>query len=48
MDALNNKRVTQVACGRDYVVALGLTLPHQELENLNKKKKMLDEATKIN
>jgi Regulator of chromosome condensation (RCC1) repeat len=48
VEALNNKRSTQIACGRDFVIALGLTLPHKELENLNKKKKMLDEATKIN
>lgn len=48
IEALSNKRATQIACGRDFVVALGLTLPHTELDNLNKKKKMLDEATRIN
>lgn len=48
MDALSNKKVTQIACGRDFIVALGLTLPHTELEALNKRKKMIDEAAKIN
>lgn len=48
IEALNGKKVTQIACGRDFVVALGLTLPHKELENMNKRKKMLDEAQKIN
>jgi hypothetical protein len=30
------------------VIALGLTLPHKELENLNKRRKMMDEAAAIN
>ena len=48
MEALANKKVTQLTCGRDFIVALGLTLPHSELEALNKRKKMIDEASKIN
>lgn len=48
VEGLNNKKVTQVACGRDFIVALGLTLPFKELENLNKRKKMMDEASAIN
>lgn len=30
------------------MIALGLTLPHSELEQLNKKKRMMDEAARIN
>lgn len=48
VEALANKKVTQLACGRDFIIALGLTLPHTELEALNKRKKMIDEASKIN
>ena len=40
--------MTQLAVGRDFVLALGLTLPHSELENMNKRKQMLDEAARIN
>lgn len=48
VEALSNKKVTQIACGRDFIIALGLTLPHSELELLNKRKKMIDEASRIN
>ncbi len=48
VEALTNKKVTQIACGRDFIIALGLTLPHSELELLNKRKKMIDEASRIN
>lgn len=48
VEALNNKKVTLLCCGRDFVIALGLTLPHSELEALNKRKKMIEEANKIN
>jgi Regulator of chromosome condensation (RCC1) repeat len=48
VEALSNKKVTQLACGRDFIMALGLTLPHTELEALNKRKKMIDEASRVN
>ena len=32
IEALEGKRVTQIACGRDFVVTLGLTKPISELE----------------
>lgn len=36
VEALEGKRVTQIACGRDYVIALGLTLPQKDLVSKSK------------
>ena len=37
VEALEGKRVTSISAGNDYVIALGLTLPLKDLENLNLK-----------
>lgn len=37
IDGLDNKRVTSIAVGHDFVIALGLTLPQREYEKLAKK-----------
>ena len=36
---MEGKRVTSISAGNDYVIALGLTLPLKDLENLNLKHK---------
>ena len=37
VEALEGKRVTSISAGNEYVIALGLTLPLKDLENLNMK-----------
>lgn len=36
IDALDQKRVTQIAVGHDFIIALGLTLPQREYEKIIK------------
>lgn len=36
IDGLDGKRVTQIALGHHYVIALGLTMPQREYEKMNK------------
>lgn len=38
---LNGKRVTQIAIGDDFMIALGLTLPNEELQKLANTKGVL-------